>query len=568
MTQTSQTVGSGPQKKRAVILFADILGSTEFASTQTPEKYSEMVRAFHRMACEVIQAYERAEKLSAGRLHYGGVGDECHVFLVGGGPNEDERHAMRLAVRLKQGWMNSDFGKDLAAFAQNPYGTKVDLRVGIGCGDVVFDQDVWTGEVTPEGIFISQAKRIESLAEQYAEKTYILVKLDIKEAAERAGLEIEFGDRVYPQAKGFDRGNTEVAVYPVLSWKEFVEVQEQVAPQPQSALDFARFALALQRSGDLDGAIANYMRSVELDPRFHEAWYNMGNAYRAKGEHDRAIECYEKALAIKPDSHGSWNNMGVAYSARGEHDRAIECYEKALAIKPDSHESWNNMGNAYRHKGDHNRAIECYEKALAIKPENHESWNNMGNAYSAKGEHDRAIECYEKALTIKPDNDEAWYNMGNACSDKGEHDRAIECYEKALAIKPDKDESWNNMGNAYSAKGEHDRAIECYEKALAIKPERLESWNNMGNAYKHKGEHDRAIECYEKALAIKPDSPEASYNLACAFSLKGQVPEAVEHLTRAVALNESYKENARSHSDFDPIRNDPEFCKLVYDYSQ
>lgn len=300
---TTQSRSSQRQKKRAVILFADILGSTEFASTQTPEKYNEMVRAFHVMARDVIQAYESAENLTGGRLYYGGVGDECHAFFVGGGPNEDERQAMRLAVRLKQRWMNSDFGKHLAAFAQNPYGTKVDLRVGIGCGDVVFDQDVWTGEVTPEGIFISQAKRIESLAEQYAEKTYILVKLDIKEAAERAGLEIEFGDRVYPKAKGFDRGNTEVAVYPVLSWKEFVEVQEEVAPPPQSALDFALFALALQRSGDFDGAIANYMRAVELDPRLDDVWNNVGNALSEKGEHDLAIECYEKALAIKPDTH-------------------------------------------------------------------------------------------------------------------------------------------------------------------------------------------------------------------------------------------------------------------------
>jgi hypothetical protein len=57
------------------------------------------------------------------------------------------------------------------------------------------------------------------------------------------------------------------------------------------------------------------------------------------------------------------------------------------------------------------------------------------------------------------------------------------------------------------------------------------------------------------------------YNLACCESLAGRTSDAIGHLRLALEGTERYRERLRSlaaeDSDFDPIRNEPEFKELV-----
>ena len=53
------------------------------------------------------------------------------------------------------------------------------------------------------------------------------------------------------------------------------------------------------------------------------------------------------------------------------------------------------------------------------------------------------------------------------------------------------------------------------------------------------------------------------YNVACCESLAGRTADAVEHIRQAVDRWEGCREMAKTDSDFDPIRDEPEFQSLV-----
>jgi hypothetical protein len=53
------------------------------------------------------------------------------------------------------------------------------------------------------------------------------------------------------------------------------------------------------------------------------------------------------------------------------------------------------------------------------------------------------------------------------------------------------------------------------------------------------------------------------YNIACSESLLGRADDAFAHLEQALEAAPSLVENARTDEDFDPIRKDPRFDKLV-----
>ena len=64
---------------------------------------------------------------------------------------------------------------------------------------------------------------------------------------------------------------------------------------------------------------------------------------------------------------------------------------------------------------------------------------------------------------------------------------------------------------------------------------------------------------WSRALLVEPEEPLLRYNLACYLSLAGRKRRALRYLSQALAIDPAYRELAEAESDFDPLRNDPEF---------
>jgi tetratricopeptide (TPR) repeat protein len=142
-----------------------------------------------------------------------------------------------------------------------------------------------------------------------------------------------------------------------------------------------------------------------------EAHNNLGNALLKEGNVDEAIVQYQKALQINPDYAKAHYNLGCALFQKGNVDEAIEHFQRALQINPDSMEAHYNLSCALLQKGNVDEAIVQYQKALQIEPDDEESHINLGNALIQKGNVDKAIVHYQKALQIEPDNVEALNNL-------------------------------------------------------------------------------------------------------------------------------------------------------------
>ncbi|MBF2028451.1 MAG: hypothetical protein IGS48_17070 [Oscillatoriales cyanobacterium C42_A2020_001] len=75
--------------------------------------------------------------------------------------------------------------------------------------------------------------------------------------------------------------------------------------------------------------------------------------------------------------------------------------------------------------------------------------------------------------------------------------------------------------------------------------------------------NEEAVASYDQALQIKLDQHKPWYGKACFYALWGKVNEAVENLQRAIELDFSWREYAKTDSDFDNIRQDERFRAMV-----
>lgn len=241
------------QTKRTIIIFADIQGSTGFGFTQALEKHNEMLRDFHKTCHEAIEEFKRKRGLKADRLIASCRGDECCSFLIGGKEDEDEVLALELAIYLKEKWKVSDFCKKNWQASATGLIPQVDLRIGIGDGDVALDNDIWSGTTTLEGIVISEAKRIEGMADE-AKETLIVVKWDIKETCLKAEVPVKFGEAVRLKGKGIPAFH-DIPLYPLLTYERWKDIQTEVTPAPKTVDERFVRATALSLSGDFASAI-------------------------------------------------------------------------------------------------------------------------------------------------------------------------------------------------------------------------------------------------------------------------------------------------------------------------
>jgi tetratricopeptide (TPR) repeat protein len=96
---------------------------------------------------------------------------------------------------------------------------------------------------------------------------------------------------------------------------------------------------------------------------------------------------------------------------------------------------------------------------------------------------------------------------------------------------------------------------EAYRVSPPEAQEAMEAYNE--------GNFEKAIERLGQVLAREPNDVLSLYNTACFEARLGRTDEALEHLRLAVEGNERAAELARTDDDFDSIRTDPRFKKLV-----
>ncbi len=123
-------------------------------------------------------------------------------------------------------------------------------------------------------------------------------------------------------------------------------------------------AVAYERLGKLDLAIADHGQAAKLDPKNWKAFYNRGNIYRRTGRNRKAIRDYDRAIALNPRLFQAYGNRGNAYRDRGRYRRAIADYDAVIRLRPKDPMAFYNRGLAHERAGRRDAAVRDYKTAL------------------------------------------------------------------------------------------------------------------------------------------------------------------------------------------------------------
>ena len=130
-------------------------------------------------------------------------------------------------------------------------------------------------------------------------------------------------------------------------------------------------------------------------------------------------------------------------------------------------------------------------------------------------------------------------------------------------------EYYRLRGEVLREKKDYDSALEAFARALDEEPGDLAVLLGMAWCYKRTDQLSRAVATMQQAYQFAPQEPIVLYNLSCYFALAGNKPQAISWLGRALRLERALRELIPDESDFDRLRDDPDFQFVAeaYDYS-
>lgn len=186
---------------------------------------------------------------------------------------------------------------------------------------------------------------------------------------------------------------------------------------------------------DTRRALASFLRTLEIDPTYDEAWNNIGATYESLGQHDRAATAYNALSALRGGQDPyAINAIGRALAAHGKIPEAEAYFQNAIALGDEqgqcqSHALYNlgklraaapsaglaqHIGSApHSDQG----ALELYIGAAACNPKDFGAREAAGAALHTARRSKEAVQHFEAAVELLgknngPERARALANLG------------------------------------------------------------------------------------------------------------------------------------------------------------
>jgi choline-sulfatase len=207
------------------------------------------------------------------------------------------------------------------------------------------------------------------------------------------------------------------------------------APDPKDRIGFLH---AMHRAEELLNA-RDYAQAAQVmeqglrqDPDNPVAHVYLAMALERSGRTERAIAVYEDAIDRKVFTDMVYSRLGKLYLRIGKLGEAVDAMSHAAQINPTDLDNLRNLGTAQLHLGRVGEAEKTF-KAITLQNDHYSAaYNGLGLVAIQRGDGDAARREFEKALELNPNEVEPILNLGVLFDKAGDKPEALHYYLQFL----------------------------------------------------------------------------------------------------------------------------------------
>ncbi len=337
------------------------------------------------------------------------------------------------------------------------------------------------------------------------------------------------------------------------------------------ALAINELALKYYEEGNIDKAIGNFNRAIEIYRDCSDAYYNLGNIFLKKGNIEQAIQYFIEAVTNEKNNQKKskfLNTLGVTYLKSGDFKSAFTEFRKAAEVNPscekqDICSSDNNtvpdkvtMLKTLEGEPNYYMAIKCLRDAYKGNMDMEKYCNQkiIGflktklsdkmfiDTISIPEELEDLLAEYEKNMALSREDGKYFKRLGRLYLKEGKLDKALPAIQRATVLNPEFAYLYIELSNEYfeanrleEARLAADKAIEIGMKTLDLASVCIKIGNKFSLSSDWDGaniEYERAwnMDCRNKELAMKINK------IGVEFSSLGRLDEAIENFKKSIII--------------------------------
>lgn len=291
------------------------------------------------------------------------------------------------------------------------------------------------------------------------------------------------------------------------------ELAAAVAQDARRARFRLPYALALARTGDRTGAVAQLDAVLALQPTREEV-----------AQAEKTARMLVDPFRGFPQAAREQFEMALAWLGHDSLGQAQQVLESLLEKYPDLAIVHATNGLCAARMDDAGRAIVELRRASELDPELAEPRLFLGDLYAARGRPEEAREHYEAALARNPFLPDAYRRLAEQHLKDGDKDKAVSRFETYLLLRPDDFEAQVARASLLGELG-RGQAGEAWDETVRAFPRRVDALVGRARWYftraarstdaaERRAAVDRARTSLEKALEVDPENQAATTMLS------------------------------------------------------
>jgi tetratricopeptide (TPR) repeat protein len=288
----------------------------------------------------------------------------------------------------------------------------------------------------------------------------------------------------------------------------FLSIALLLQAGPNPALEHLHAGVEADKAGQLDSAITEFQKAIDLDPKLAVAFVDLGEVFIEKHDYAAAVPPLKHALELNPKVEGAHQLLGYALLAQGYAAEAVPHLEKG------GDES--ALGIALLEAGRLPEAVAVLQKALAKSPDDPDLLYYYGRAAGLLSK-----DVFDTLESRFPDSARAHQMMAEDYAALREVPSAEREFNEALRLRPQTAGLHMDFGYLYARAQQWDKAEEQFRLEAELQPGNAEAMYRLGEAEMQLGQFHEARVALSRSDQLKHDMPETLYLLGKAANLDG-----------------------------------------------
>ncbi|MEO7311497.1 MAG: WG repeat-containing protein [Chitinophagaceae bacterium] len=233
-------------------------------------------------------------------------------------------------------------------------------------------------------------------------------------------------------------------------------------------------------SKNYKGAIADYNKATDLDPKNLGGYFNRAECLKETEDYSGAILDYDRILELYKDNPGSYFDRAECKYQLKNYAAAIKDYDKAIELYPGHVNAYFYRGISKMILNNYTDAIQDYSKVIELDPENVDAWYRRAVSKLLLKNYAGAIQDYTKVIALDNKNTDAWFNRGLSKRSLNKYADAIQDYSKVIELDPENVNAYINRGDAKYWLKDYAGCVRDSKKATELDPENGLAFSNLG----------------------------------------------------------------------------------------